>query len=167
MYPALVRNPERIPVGGQMAAKVTKQTILSGIYKNIYDVLKVVEPANIFAERIYPSMPDVELNAQNSYPMLILESAQVDLKQFSMGKNLTDGTINLTVYTTSAKLRDEIIDKIFYQLETNKGLFATNNIRRVEIGQIMHDQVARGKIKVNFCSIPIKFKFYSDKTYAF
>ena len=150
-----------------MAQPVTKKSILHGIYTNFYDVVKVIEPNNIFAERIFPSMPDVELNAQNSYPMIILESPQLDLKQFSMGLNLTDGSITFNVFTTSAKVRDEIIDKMLYQVETNKGNLAKNNIHRVEFGTITHDQVARGKIKVNYCSIPIKFKFYSDKTFAF
>lgn len=154
-----------------MAIAVTKQTITHSIYSNFYDIVSAITnapgPGNIFADRIFPSMPDVELNALNSYPIIILESPENDLKQFSMGKNLTEGTINFNVFTTSAKTRDEIIDKIVYAIETNKGVLATKNIRQVEIDKINMDQIARGKIKVNFCTIPIKFKFYSDKTQAF
>jgi hypothetical protein len=150
-----------------MTDVVTKQTITHGIYSNFYDIVANIEPSNIFAERIFPSMPDVELNALNSYPIIILESAETDLKIFSLGKNLTEGSINFNVFATSAKLRDQIIDKIVYAVETNKGLLATKNIRQVEINKITMDQIARGKIKVNFCTIPIKFKFWSDKTAAF
>lgn len=109
-------------------------------------------------------MPDVELNAANSYPIIILESPETDLKIFSIGQNLTTGTINFNVFATSAKTRDEIIDKIRYAIETNKPLLATNNIRQVETGSITMDQIARGKIKVNFCVIPITFKYWSVKT---
>jgi hypothetical protein len=150
-----------------MTDAVTKQTIIHSVYTNFYDIVSAIEPANIFAERIFPSMPDIELNALNSYPIILLESPLIDLKQFSMGKNLTEGTINFYVYTTNAKLRDQLIDKINYAIETNKGVFATKNIRQVEIDKISTDEVARGKIKVHFCTIPIKFKFYSDKTFAF
>jgi hypothetical protein len=112
-------------------------------------------------------MPDVELNALNSYPIIILESPETDLKQFDMGKNLTEGIINFNVFTTSAKTRDQITDKIRYAIETNKGVLATKNLHQVEIEKVTQDQIARGKIKVNFCIIPIKFKFYSEKTRAF
>lgn len=143
---------------------VTRQTITHSIYTNFYDIVSAIEPPNIFAERIFPSMPDVELNAANSYPIIILESPETDLKIFSIGQNLTTGTINFNVFTTSAKTRDEIIDKIRYAIETNKPLLATNNIRQVETGSITMDQIARGKIKVNFCVIPITFKYWSVKT---
>lgn len=153
-----------------MATAVTKQTITHDIYSNFYDIVSAIEPTgpgNIFANRIFPSMPDVELNALNSYPIIILESPETDLKIFSMGKNLTDGTINFNIFTTSAKTRDQIIDKIRYAIETNKGVLAAKNIRQIEINNITMDQIARGKIKVNFCTIPIKFKFWSDKTFAY
>jgi TATA-box binding protein (TBP) (component of TFIID and TFIIIB) len=147
--------------------QVTKQTITHSIYTNFYDIVSSLEPSNIFAERIFPSMPDVELNEKNSYPIIILESPETDLKIFSIGKNLTEGSINFNVFTTSAKTRDEIIDKIIYAIETNKGVLAENNLRQIEIDKITMDQVVRGKIKVNFCTIPIKFKYWSDKTQSF
>jgi len=146
---------------------VTRQTTTHSIYTNFYDIVSAIEPTgpgNIFANRIFPSMPDVELNAINSYPIIILESPETDLKIFSIGQNLTTGTINFNVFTTSAKTRDEIIDKIRYAIETNKPLLTTNNIRQVEINNITMDQVARGKIKVNYCTIPITFKYWSVKT---
>ena len=153
-----------------MATAVSKQTITHDIYSNFYDIVAAIEPTgpgNIFANRIFPSMPDVELNALNSYPIIILESPETDLKIFSIGKNLTNGTINFNVFATSAKTRDQIIDKIRYAIETNKGVLATKNIRQVEINNITMDQIARGKIKVNFCTIPITFKYWSDKTFAY
>jgi hypothetical protein len=145
---------------------VTKQTIINGIYTNFYAIVSVLEPTNIFS-RIFPSMPDIELNEKNSYPIILLESPINDLNQFSMGKNLTEGTINFYVFTLSAKLRDQIIDKIVYAIETNKGVLATKNLHQVNIDKISYDEIARGKIKVHFCTIPIKFKFYSDKTFAY
>ena len=154
-----------------MADPVTKSTITHSIYTNFYDIVSNIAAGpgagNIYASRIFPSMPDVELNMTNSYPIIILESPETDLKIFSMGKNLTTGSINFNVFTTSPKTRDQIIDKIIYAIETNKGLLATNNIRQVEINNITMDQIARGKIKVNFCTIPITFKYWSDKTQAF
>lgn len=154
-----------------MTEVVTKQTILHSIYTNFYDIVSAIEAGpgagNIFAEKIFPSMPDVDLAMINSYPIIILESPEVDLTIFSMGKNLTTGTITFNVFTTSAKTRDQIVDKIVYAIETNKGVFAQNNIRQIEIDKINMDQVARGKIKVNYCSVPIKFKFWSDKTFAY
>jgi len=152
-----------------MADEVTKQSVVHGVYSNFFDIVKNItpEPGVVFSKMIFPAMPDFELDKTNSYPIIILESPQVDLKIFHMGKNLTDGTINFNVYATSAKTRDLITDKIIYAIETNKGVLASKNIRQIELGNIMMDQVARGKIKVNFCTIPIKFKFWSDKTFAF
>jgi len=150
-----------------MANAVTKQTIINGIYTNFYDIVSTIDPANIFAERIFPSMPDIELNALASYPIILLESPSTDLVQFDMGRNLTEGTINFYVFTTSAKLRDQLMDKIVYTIEINKGVLATKNLHQVNIDKITTDEIARGKIKVHFCNIPIKFKFYSDKTFAF
>jgi hypothetical protein len=151
-----------------MANAVTKQTITHSIYQNFYDIVSAIDGQNsLFSNRIFPSMPDVELHNLSSYPIIILESPEIDLKQFDMGKNLTEGTINFTVYTTSAKTRDEIVDKIRYVIETNKGTLATKNLHQVNINTIMNNQIARGKIKVNFATIPIKFKFYSVKTFAY
>jgi len=154
-----------------MANAVSKATITHDLYSNFYDLVAAISAGpgagNIFAERIFPSMPDVDLSMVNSYPIIILESPETDLKIFSLGKNLTNGTIKFNIFTTSAKTRDQIIDKIVYAIETNKGVLATKNIRQVEINNITMDQVARGKIKVNFCTIPITFKYWSDKTNAF
>ena len=88
-----------------MANAVTKQTITHSIYSNFYDIVSAITngpgAGNIFADRIFPSMPDIELNALNSYPIIILESPETDLKQFDMGRNITEGTINVNVDTTS------------------------------------------------------------------
>jgi len=149
---------------------VTKSSIIHGIYTNFYDILSAISatgPGNIFAERIYPSMPDIELGNINSYPILILESPEIDLNQFSFGKNVTNGRILLNIYATSAKTRDQIADKVIYAVETNKDTLAEQNLRQVNIDTITSDQIARGKIKVHYCMIPIKFQFYSDKTFAF
>jgi hypothetical protein len=154
-----------------MVTPVTKTTITHSIYTNFYDIVSAITNApgsgNVFANRIFPSMPDVELNALNSYPIIILESPETSLKIFSIGKNLTEGSINFNVYASSAKTRDQIIDMIVNAIEINRGILATNHIRQIEIGNINMDQIARGKIKVNFCTIPIKFKFWSDKTNSF
>ena len=150
-----------------MTDPVTKQTIMHGVYSNFYDIVSNIDADDITWTRIFPSMPDVELNSLGSYPIIILESPESDLKQFDIGKNLTEGTITFNVFATSAKERDRIIDKIIYAVETNKGVLANNNLHQVEFDKMNMDQIARGKIKVNFCTIPIKFKFYSDKTQAF
>jgi hypothetical protein len=150
---------------------VTKETITHSIYQNFYDIVSAIEAGpgagNIFYDRIFPSMPDVDLNFVSSYPIIILESPETSQKIFSIGLNETEGTINFNVYATSAKTRDLIIDKIRNAIEVNRGLLATNHIRQIEIGNITMNQIARGKIKVNFCTIPIKFKFWSEKTQAF
>ena len=154
-----------------MTITVAKATFIENIYRNFYDIVSAIEqgpgPGNIFEDRIFPSMPDVELNAVNSYPIIILESPQIDMAQFDMGKNVSNGTINFTVFTTQAKMRDQIVDKIVYAIETNKGVLANMNLHQVNIGSMMTDQVARGKIKVNMTIIPITFKFYSTKTFAY
>lgn len=150
-----------------MTIQVVKQTFIENIYKNFYDIVSAIDGQNsIFSDKIFPSMPDVELNALSSYPMIILESPQIDMKQFDIGLNLSEGIINLTVYTTQAKLRDQIADKIVYAIETNKGTLATMNLHQVNFGNMTTNQVARGKIKINMTTIPIKFKFYSQKTFA-
>ena len=153
-----------------MTTQVLKATFIENVYKNFYDIVSAISsgpgPGNIFEDRIFPSMPDVELNAVNSYPIIILESPNIDMAQFDMGLNVSNGTINITVYTTQAKMRDQIVDKIVYAIETNKGTLATNNLHQVNFGTMSTDQVARGKIKVNMTTIPVTFKFYSSKTFA-
>lgn len=151
-----------------MTNAVTKQTITHGIYTNFYDLLSAIDGTNsLFSNRIFASMPDVNLAEQSSYPIMILESPETSLEQFDMGRNITEGTIVLNVFAATAPMRDQIIDKVIYAIETNKGILATKNIRQVFINKITMEQVARGKIKVNYCSIPIKFKFYSEKTFAY
>lgn len=150
-----------------MTITVVKQTFIENVYKNFYDIVSVIDsPGSIFNNRIFPSMPDVELNQANSYPIIILESPAIDMAQFDMGLNVSNGTINFTVFTTSAKVRDQIVDKIFYAIETNKGTLATMNLHQVNFGNVSTNQIARGKIKVNMTTIPVKFKFYSTKTFA-
>jgi hypothetical protein len=146
---------------------VVKQTFIENIYKNFYDIVSAIDsPGSIFNNRIFPSMPDVELSQANSYPIIILESPNFNVTQFDIGKSLAEGTLTFTVYTTQAKLRDQIVDKIIYAIETNKGVLANMNIKQVFFGSITTDQVARGKIKINMTTIPVTYKFYFDKTFA-
>jgi len=151
-----------------MANAVEKKTLTQDIYNNFYDIVSAIDGENsFFSNRIYPAMPDIDLSFKNSYPIIILQTPETDIKQFSMGLNSTDGTINFEVYTTSAKNRDQIVDKIRYEIETNKGVLSAKNIRRVEFGNVIPNQVARGKIKVHYAIVPIKFKVYTEKTFAY
>jgi len=151
-----------------MTIQVVKQTFIENIYKNFYDIISAIGGAHsVFYDKIFPCMPDVELNSLASYPMIILETPQVDMNQFDFGKNVSDGTVNITIYTTSAKSRDQLMDMLIYALETNKGVFANMNLHQVNFNSIITNEVARGKIKVHMATLPVIFKFYSQKTYAY
>ena len=147
-----------------MTITVTKEQIFQNIYKNFYDLVSTISG---LTNVVFPEFPDVSLTSSSSYPICIIDSPKVPWKPFTFGKSVTDGTIDITIYTITPKDTDQYSSDISDKIETSKKLLADVGLQEVQLDDSDGDFAPQGEIKVHFKTLTFKYKFYFDKTRAY
>ena len=147
-----------------MTVTVSKATIFENIYKNFYDLIVAISG---FTTIVYPEFPDVNLTAEASYPIVIIDSPEIDWQPFTLGKGVVEGTIDITTHTVIPKTTDEYASDISDKVETSKGTLAGVGLHDVQLDTTDKDVVPQGDIKVHFKTLTFRYKFYFTKTGAF
>lgn len=148
-----------------MTVTVSQSTIIENVYKNFYDL--VVAIGGIFATKVYPSFPDIVEDAVADYPIVVIGSPDIGWDTFTFGKNLTEGTIAIDVYTNTPKDTDQYSSDISNQIEVSKDTFSSIGLRQVNLEGTNSNMFPQGKIKVFIKTLIFNYKFYSDKTFAY
>ena len=143
---------------------VTKSTLIENIYKNFYDLVVAIPG---FTTIVFAEFPDASLTAEGSYPIVIIDFPEVDWKPFTFGKSVSDGTIGVTIYTTTAKDTDQFASDISDKIETSKATLAGVGLHDVQLDSTDKDFAPHGEIKVHFKTLTFRYKFYFTKTGAF
>lgn len=147
-----------------MTVTVNKTTIFENIYKNFYDLTIAISG---FANIVYPTFPETVLDGKSDYPVVVINPAVIDWKQFTQTKKMTDGTIAVDIYTTTAKDTDQKASSISNKIDTSKTTLAGVGLQMVELESTNPNQVPHGNIKVFMQTLIFKYKFTSSKTFAF
>lgn len=155
-------------------ASVTKQTLVSSVWENFYDILntKVVGTSitdahsNIHTlSRATNSFPDTAIDQKSTYPILIIHSPNFTTDtQFTLNKEESSGTIEIEIYTTSSEAADKFIDKIIDSVETSRGDLADVGLHKVVKASVDSDSIQREQIKLHVRSVTYSFVFRYVRT---
>lgn len=143
---------------------VAKATLLENIYKEFYDLLVAITG---FSTIVYPVFPDVEEDATADYPIVIINSPEISWDTFTFGQNVSEGSITIDIYQTTAKDADLYASDVQDKIETSKGTLADVGLRQVHLTSTSSDMAPHGKIKVFLKSLTFEYKFYFSKTAAY
>lgn len=147
-----------------MTVTVSKATIIENIYKNFYDLVNAISG---FSGIVYPSFNDLDITDESVYPIVIIDSPEIDWKSFTFGKGLAEGTISINVYTTVPKDTDEKSSDVSNQIETQKDTLAGIGLHEINMTSSPTDFAQHGSMKIYAKSPTFEFKFYYSKTAAF
>ena len=143
---------------------IAKSTVIENIYKEFYDLINAISG---FSNTVFPVFPEVVKDATADYPLVIIDSPDISWDTFTFGKNVLNGNIDISVYTTVPKDTDQNTSKVNDKIESSKSTLATAGLRQVNLESTTSDMVPHGKIKVHIKTLTFVFKFYSNKTFAF
>lgn len=148
-----------------MGTSISKSTIIENIYKNWYDILNTV---SAFTNKIYPEFHDnISLTNKSSYPIFILDSAEISEEQLTMKKTEVSGTISFNIFTTTPKDTDQYTSDAKDKIETSKTTLSSYGIHKVFLENTDKDVVLQGKIKVHIKTLNWRFIVHHDKTFAY
>lgn len=143
---------------------VTKSTVLSNIYKEIYDLVVAISG---FSTIVYPTFSHNVKDSSADYPQVVINSPDISWDTFTFGKNMLTGTIDIEVYTTTAKDTDVKASKVNDKIELSKTTLATAGLQKVTLESTSSDMAPHGKIKVFQKILTFAYTFTSAKTRSF
>lgn len=156
-------------------ATITKSTIVDGIYKNFYDRLKSqvttitlsVSPGSQTIQTYASSNSDVDFSSKSNFPILVINSPRVPQEQFTFGKTVVNGNIEIEIYATNSQAADKFLGAINDAIETYKRTFAGVGLKQLELDDTGDDFAEHGKIKVHTRTARWRFKYYYDRTESY
>lgn len=148
-----------------MAVTVAKATVIENVYKNFYDLVNAI---GALASKVYPEFHENhKFDNKADYPTIILNSPEISWEGFTFGRNVLTGTIDLDVYTTTAKDADQYASDIHNQIEVSKHTLAQQGLREVNLESTNKDNVQHGEIRIHLKTLTFTFKFYFARTGAY
>ena len=147
-----------------MTTAIDKSTIISNIYKNFYDLVVAISG---FTSIVYPTFPDVVKDSKDDYPIVIINSPEIDWSTFTFGKGIVEGEIMVDIYTNTPSETDSKASAVSNKIETSKYVLAQVGLKDINLSRTSSDNVNTGKIKIFIKSLPFTFKYYYTKTGAF
>jgi len=153
---------------------LAKATITQTVFENIYDRLKdnvtVVTLADSSTSTIQTyssSFPDKPLDDKTDYPILIVNSPNIEWEDFTFTKKRANGSITIDIFTTKAETADKFIDAIIESVETYRADLRGAEMQFVNLESTTKNEFFRGQIKVHIKSVTFTFKFVFTKTQTY
>jgi len=150
---------------------VSKSTVVQNIWKNFYDRLKnsvtqiTLSDSSVQTIQFYSAaFPDREFETKSNYPILIVNSPDINWEDFTFTKKWLIGTIAIDIFTTKAEAADLFIDAIIDAIETYRGDFRDLGLMNINLDSTTKDEFFRGDIKVHVKSCTFSFRYIFDKT---
>jgi len=155
---------------------ITSATLLSSIWENFYDRLNgdtsaktvtLKDATTSTVQNITASFPEKILNTKSSFPVWIINSADIKWDNFTFTKDKVAGTITIDCYTTKSESADKFIDAINNSLETYKVTFRSVGIYDLKLDGMSYADGDRGAFKIHIKSCTWRFNYIFNKTIAY
>jgi len=150
---------------------INKSTVVQNIWKNFYDRLKdsvtsvTLSDSSVQIIQFYSAaFPDRPNETKSDYPILIVNSPDIEWEDFTFTKKWLIGTITIDIFTTKAESADLFIDAIINSIETYRDNFRDLGLMNVNLDSTSKDEFFRGKIKVHMKSCTFSFRYIFTKT---
>ncbi len=153
---------------------ITKPTIIQSVWKNFFDIVNdnvsdvTATDNSVHSVQFYSSaFPDKKITTSSSYPIVLIESPEVEWEDFTLTKKWVNGTITLDILSTKAEVSDKMIDDMINLVETARDDLRDLGLSFVNIGSTSKDQFFRGQIKVHMKSAVFNWRYIFSKTQTY
>jgi len=150
---------------------LSKNNIIQTVFQNIFDRLEsdvtsvnITGSTTVTIKTYTNSFPDKNIDAKGDYPILIVNSPDINWENFTIRKKWANGTFAVDILTTQREAGDKFIDAIMDSIETYRDDLKTVGMHFVNLENSSYDTFFRGGFKVHFRSASFSFKYIFTST---
>lgn len=150
-------------VSGSYVLGVSKKHVYSDLYKLFYNIL--THNSSIEGKWIFPAWPDVDLQDGRSYPILILNAANVPWDNFTRLRRVYLGETTIEINVNNQKQLDDLSSEINHILETN-ALRLRNEfgIHQLKVTSSGTNHFRRGETQIHIRTLIITYNFIRERS---
>ncbi len=150
---------------------LTKSTVIQKIFKNIRDRLvnnvtsvSITGSVTVIIQTYTGAFPEKAAVSKSSYPILVVNSPEINWEDFTLTKKWVNGTFTVDIYTTQAESADKFLDAIIESIETYRDDMAGVKVVFINLDSTDSDQVTRGAFTTHLRSCTFTFRYAFAKT---
>jgi len=149
-----------------------RSTILQTVWGNFYDRIKdnvssvsITGSVTVNIQTYTNFFPEKQIDEKGDYPILVVNSPDMDWERLTFRKKTANGTITIDIYTTQTESADKFLDAIIDSIETYRDDLKENaNLFDVNVESTSSDNATRGAFSVHLRSVTFGFKFQFTET---
>jgi len=137
------------------------QTVWEGFYDRLSNVssVSITGPVTVTIQTYTNSFPDKSLDEKGDYPILVVNSPNINWENFTFRKKQVNGKITVDIYTTQSESADKFTDAIIDSIETYRDDLKDYRITNVTLDSTDRDSSFRGSFKCHVASATFNFKY--------
>jgi len=150
---------------------LSKSTITQKIWENLYDRINdnvssvsITGSVTVTLQTITNSFPDKSLDEKGDYPIVVINSPEMNWKRFTFNKKMVNGSFMIDIYTTQSEAADKFLDAIINSIETYRDDLKGVRMFDVNLTNTSKDSFNRGAFKVHVASCMFDFKYIFTET---
>jgi len=148
---------------------LTKQTLVESLYKIFYNritysgiVIDTHSPAR--TKWIYTTFPLDKIDNSNAYPIIVLNSPDLEWVDYTYTKRKVPFIINVEIYSTNMAEIDPLTSQVINCIENSWTTLRNLEIRFVRLTGTSYDHAMRDKISVHTKTITFAGEVKIDKS---
>ena len=144
-----------------MASALTKSSMMSGAFKNVYDLIDSAKSGyTVTVKSLLSSFPDKPVTTKSSYPIVVVGRADSPGDSF-VSFIMRNGklSIDVKVEATNAQKLDDLCSEINNTMLSSEITLKGNKIYNMAQSTISNDDFMREKIKVHQRVLSYDFEF--------
>jgi hypothetical protein len=140
---------------------VTKQTIISDIFKDFYTLInKHVNPKGSATKFWYPVFPYKNIfDGKLDYPIGTIDSPTISWEKFTITKKWAMGQISFSVFSTKSSEADDLLQDVINGIDAERKTFWNLNVRKVNLDATSADHLTRDEVKIHIRSATFTFQY--------
>ena len=149
---------------------LSKSTIIQTVWKNIKDRLSdnvttvTITGSNVITiQTTTNSFPDKNADEKSNYPIIVVNSPEMDWDRLTFNKQKVAGAFTVDVYTTQSEAADKFLDAIIDSIETYKDDLKTVGMYATQLESTDTDNLVSGRgafgLHVRSCTFKFNYVF--------
>lgn len=146
---------------------LTKEKVTQSIFKLFMNRIAniVTYPRSpVKSKWMFPAFPNIDVENTDSYPIMVINSPELDWTKFTLTKKKVEASITVNIYSSAQDELDDLSDQTITAVETSIGTYRDINLRFVNLEGTDTDHIMRGEISVHIKSITFTCSFTFTKT---
>jgi hypothetical protein len=144
---------------------VTKEKIFESIFKVFYNrIAHVVSDPKSRSKFVYPAFPDIDIDSSEEYPIIVINSAEIDWEKFTFTKRQYNAQVDIDIYSTKQSELDQLSSQTVNAIEASNHAFDIGNLQFLTLTATNSEHVFRDKITVHRKTLSFTFSMVFNRT---